>query len=120
MTDNSSNYSSPDRPLAEAEVADSMNRAREVILKSGEALAREAEAISKLESFSEKNNLQLVDGREALAGAGAFPARKLVFETLFFELYHLDTRVREMAGELDSGKVRPSIGARAVGNRYRI
>ena len=48
MTDNSSNYSSPDRPLAEAEVADSMSRASEVILKSGEALARAAEAISKL------------------------------------------------------------------------
>ncbi len=50
MTDNSSNYSSSDRPLAETEVADSMNRAREVILKSGEALARAAEAISRFEA----------------------------------------------------------------------
>lgn len=120
MTDNSAHFSSPDLPLAEAEVADSLNRAQEVILKSGKALARAAEAISRFEAFSEKNNLHLVDGREALAGEGAFPARKLVFETLFFELDHLDTRVRELAGELDSAKARPSIGARAVGNRYRI
>jgi hypothetical protein len=120
MTDNSAHFSIPDRPLAETEVADSMNRARAVILKSGEALARAAEAISRFEAFSEKYNIHLVDGREALAGEGAFPARKLVFETLFFELDHLDTRVREMAGEVDSAKARPSIGARAVGNRYRI
>jgi hypothetical protein len=120
MTPDPTNPVDLEVPLTERDVAESMKRAQEAIVKSGKVLAEANEILARFESFSEKNNLHLVDGRQALAGDNAFPARKFVFESLFFELDHLDTRVKEMTGELDSGKARPSIGARAIGNRYRI
>lgn len=109
-----------DAALSGEDVAASLNRAREILSKSESVLSEGGAAIARFDAFAEEHDIQPGVGRAALAGERAHPARKQVFESLFFELDHLENRIKEIADESANSDSKPSIGARAVGNRYRI
>lgn len=116
----SGNLPERDAQPGEREFAKSLARSRATLEFSEAVLAAGAESIESFDRFAAKHRIRPGIGREALAGKNAFPARKFVFERLFFEMDHLEDRIREFATELDSGKTKKSAIVKAVGNRYRI
>ena len=114
---------SPETPPSEVstdEVAKSLEESRAALEKIESRSAEAEAALAAYDAFAKEHGIEPGVGDEALAGDDAFHARKAVFEELIFQLEHLDTRVEEIAEDLKPSKPKPSIRARAVGNRFRI
>ncbi len=82
-------------------------------------LAQGRETIAKVEQFYADHGLELGIGEKKLLGDEVSERDRVIFGRLLAEIQMIDQRI----DQFDPNKSKsnsPSLGARAVGNRYRI
>ncbi len=92
----------------------------EILADMQAVLDQGREAVARYDEFAQKHGVREGCGIAALTGPNSFPARRAVFGALIHELENLEEGISEVNRKLFPEKAPKAVGARAVGNRFRI
>lgn len=83
-------------------------------------LAQGRELMAKVDQFYQETGLEPGIGEKILLSDAVPVQHRVIFRSLLAELETLDQRIDQMTASNTPSAAAPSVGARAVGNRYRI
>lgn len=100
------------------EIAEYREKVSALLADIDELHAAGAAAVSRHDEFLAKHKIKSGVGREILLSSQVAPADRRVFSRLFNEYNMMEERLENF--EKSQSGSNQSIGARALGNRYRI